>query len=114
MISILTLKVTLVLLLYGHQNLLILSSPSLSVNYHFSIFELFPYDLHIYDHVTRFRKYPLSLFIFVIINRGYYMAARRYQISVGVLKKFFTSERSERVEYFFNTRKELSYLRAAM
>ena len=84
----------------------------LSVN--FSIFELFPYDLHIYDHVTRFRKYPLSLFIFVIINRGYYMAARRYQISVGVLKKFFTSERSERVEYFFNTRKELSYLRAAM
>ena len=42
------------------------------------------------------------------------MAARRYQISFGVLKKFFTSERSERVEYFSNTRKELSYLRAAM
>ena len=114
MISILTLKVTLVLLLYGHQNLLILSCPSLSVNYHFSIFELFPYDLHIYDHVTRFRKYPLPLFIFVIINRGYYMAARGYQISVRMLKKFFTSERSERVKYFFKTRKEISYLRAAM
>ena len=91
-----------------------LSSPSLSVNYHFPIFELFPYDLHIYDHVIRFRKYPLSLLIFVIINRGYYMAARRYQISVRVLKKFYTSERSERVEYFFKTRKEISYLRAAM
>ena len=94
--------------------LLILSSPSLSVNYYFSIFELFPYDIHIYDHVTRFRKYPLSLFIFVIINRGYYMAARRYQISVRMLKTFFTSERSERVEYFFKTREEISYLRAAM
>ena len=114
MISILALKVTLVLLLYGHQNLLILSSPSLSVNYHFSILELFPYDLHIYDHVTRFRKYPLSLVIFVIINTGYYMAARRYQISVRMLKTFFTSERSERVEYFFKTREEISYLRAAM
>ena len=86
MISILTLKITLVLLLCGHPNFLILSSPSLSVNYHFSIFELFPYDLHI--HVTRFRKYPLSLSIFDIINRGYYMAARRYQISVRVLKNF--------------------------
>ena len=42
------------------------------------------------------------------------MAARRYQISVRVLKKFYTSERSERVEYFFKTRKEISYLRAAM
>ena len=42
------------------------------------------------------------------------MAARRYQISVRMLKTFFTSERSERVEYFFKTREEISYLRAAM
>ena len=67
-----------------HPNLLILSSPSLSVNYHFSIFELFPYDLHI--HATRFREYPLSLFIFVIIIRGYYMAPWRYEISLRVMK----------------------------
>ena len=66
-----------------HPNLLILSSPSLSVNYHFSIFELFPYDLHI--HATRFREYPLSLFIFVIIIRGYYMAPWRYEISLRVI-----------------------------
>ena len=32
------------------------------------------------------------------------MAARRYEISLRVLKKYFTSERSERVKYFFNTR----------
>ena len=42
------------------------------------------------------------------------MAARGYQISVRMLKKSFTSERSERVKYFFKTRKEISYLRAAM
>ena len=42
------------------------------------------------------------------------MAARRYEISPRVLKKIFTSERSERVEYFFNTRREISYLHAAM
>ena len=86
-ISFLTLKVTLVLLLCGHPNLLILSSSSLSENYHFSVFELFPYDLRI--HVTRFRKYTLSLFIFVIINRGFYMAARRYEISLPVLKNIW-------------------------
>ena len=28
------------------------------------------------------------------------MAARRYEISLLVLKKYFTSERSERVKYF--------------
>ena len=42
------------------------------------------------------------------------MAARGYQISVRMLKNFFTSGRSERVKYFFKTRKEISYLRAAM
>ena len=84
MISILTLKVTLVLLLCGHPNLLFLSSPWLSENYHFSIIELFPYDLQI--HVTRFKKYPLSLYISVIINKGYYMTAQRYEISLPVLR----------------------------
>ena len=42
------------------------------------------------------------------------MAAWRFEISLLVLKKYFTSERSERVKYFFNTRREISYLRAAM
>ena len=32
------------------------------------------------------------------------MAAWRYEISHLVLKKYFTSERSEQVNYFFNTR----------
>ena len=36
------------------------------------------------------------------------MAAWRYEISL------LTSERSERVKYFFNTRREISYLQAAM
>ena len=34
------------------------------------------------------------------INRGYYMAARRYEISLRVLKKCFPSERSEQGKYF--------------
>ena len=42
------------------------------------------------------------------------MAAWRYEISLLVLKKYFTSECSERVKYFFNTRREISYLYAAM
>ena len=42
------------------------------------------------------------------------MAAWRYEISLLVLKKYFTSERSERVKYFEDTRREISYLRAAM
>ena len=28
--------------------------------------------------------------------------------------KYFTSERSERIKYFFNTRREISYLHVAM
>ena len=42
------------------------------------------------------------------------MAAWRYEIFLLVLKKYFTSERSERVKYFFNTRREISYLQADM
>ena len=30
------------------------------------------------------------------------------------VEKYFMSERSEQVKYFFNTRKEISYLQAAM
>ena len=30
------------------------------------------------------------------------------------VEKYFTSERSERVKYFFNTKREISYLQAAM
>ena len=30
------------------------------------------------------------------------------------VEKYFTSERSERVKYLFNTRREISYVRAAM
>ena len=33
------------------------------------------------------------------INRGYYMATGRYDISLRVLKKYFMSESSERVKY---------------
>ena len=40
----------------------------------------------------------------------HYLAAWRYEISFLELKKYFTSERSERVKYFFNTRREISYL----
>ena len=50
---------------------------------------------------------------FWFIYRGYYMGARRYEISLRV-EKYFTSERSEWVKYFFNTRREISYLQAAM
>ena len=41
------------------------------------------------------------------------MGARRYEISLRV-EKYFTSERSEWVKYFFNTRRGISYLQAAM
>ena len=49
-----------------------------------------------------------------MINRGYYMAARRYKISLGVLKKYFTRSLRSLVKYFFNTRREISYLQAVM
>ena len=42
------------------------------------------------------------------------MAAWRHKISLLMLKKYFTSEHSERVKYFFNSRREILYLRAAM
>ena len=40
------------------------------------------------------------------------MAARRYEISLLVLKKIFHSFASLTREIFFNTRREISYLRA--
>ena len=36
---------------------------------------------------------------------------RNFSLSV---EKYFTSEHSEGVKYFFNTQREISYLRAAM
>ena len=42
------------------------------------------------------------------------MAAWRNEISLLVLKKCFTRSLRSLVKYFFNTRKEISYLRAAM
>ena len=39
------------------------------------------------------------------INRGYYMATRTYEISLLFGFKYFTSERSERVKYFFQLEK---------
>ena len=36
----------------------------------------------------------------VIIHRGYYMVARRYEISLRVLKKYFTRSLSSLVKYF--------------
>ena len=42
------------------------------------------------------------------------MAAWRYEISLLVLKKMFHSFAALTREIFFNSRRELSYLRAAM
>ena len=42
------------------------------------------------------------------------MAAWRYEISFRVLKKYFTRSLRSPREIFFNTRGEISYLRAAM
>ena len=48
-----------------------------------------------------------------IINRGYYMAARRYEISLRVLKNI-SLVRCAHSWNIFNTRREISYLQAAM
>ena len=42
------------------------------------------------------------------------MAACRYKTSLRVLKNNVMSERSERMKHFFDTRREISYLQAAM
>ena len=42
------------------------------------------------------------------------MAERRYENFSSSVDKYFMSERSERVKYFFNTRRVISYLQAAM
>ena len=42
-----------------------------------------------------------------IRNRGYYMVAQRYEISLQVLKRTL-------VKYIFNTRREISYFQVAM
>ena len=48
-----------------------------------------------------------------IINRTLHGRLEIRNFSSRV-EKYFTSERSELVEYFFNTRREISYLQAAM
>ena len=42
------------------------------------------------------------------------MAARRYEISLLVLKKYFTRSLCHTREIFFNTRREMLYLQATM
>ena len=42
------------------------------------------------------------------------MATWSYEISLLVLKKYFSRSLRSLVKYFFNTRREISYLRAAM
>ena len=42
------------------------------------------------------------------------MATRRYEISLREVKNISRVRRSERVKYFFNTRREILYLQAAM
>ena len=42
------------------------------------------------------------------------MATWRYEISLLMLKKYFTRSRALTCEIFFNTRREILYLRAAM
>ena len=46
--------------------------------------------------------------------RGYYMAAAEIPNFSSSVEKHFISERSERVNYIFNTRREISYLQMAM
>ena len=55
-------------------------------------------------------------FLVHVLDRGYYMAARRYEISLRVLKKIFHdwAQRTSEILIFFNTRREISYLQAAM
>ena len=60
------------------------------------------------------RKEEITYTFVFIIYRGYYMAARRYESFSSSVEKYFTSERSKRVKYFFNTRREISYLRVTM
>lgn len=46
------------------------------------------------------------------INRGYYMATRKYEISVRGLKEYFPSEQTGQM--FFYKRREISHLEATM
>ena len=51
-------------------------------------------------------RYSVATVVFLFVlcgNRGYYMAARRYEISLRVLKNIS-----------LNTRREISYLQAAL
>ena len=60
-------------------------------------------------------KIILRIKLWFFMNRGYYMAARRYEIS---LRTIFVLKNISRVsltrEIFFNARREISYLQAAM
>ena len=54
------------------------------------------------------------LFSSQYINRGYYMAARRYEISLRVLKNISLVRCAHSGNIFFNTRREIWYLQATM
>ena len=57
-------------------------------------------------------RWPLCRGSTLVIMAGHGRAEiRNFSSSV---EKYFTSERSKRVKYFFNTRREISYLQAAM
>ena len=57
-------------------------------------------------------KYILALIIVQYIDDITWLRRdTKFSSSVG---KYFMSGRSERVKYFFNTRREISYLQAAM
>ena len=63
------------------------------------------------SHMLMFR----IIFIFLVIrNIGYYMALRRYEISLRVLKNISQVSAANEWNIFFNTRRDISYLQSAM
>ena len=58
-------------------------------------------------------KYILALIIVQYIEDIIHGCAEIQNFPSSV-EKYFMSERSEHVKYFFNTRREISYLQAAM
>ena len=63
-----------------------------------------PWGFSLYNRITDFD----------LRYRGYYMAARRYEISLLVLKNISRVSAANEWNIFFNTRREISYLQATI
>ena len=63
-----------------------------------------PWGFSLYNRITDFD----------LRYRGYYMAARRYEISLLVLKNNSRVSAANEWNIFFNTRREISYLQATI